>query len=128
MIAKNPHFNFVEGTTKDIISFEFQLEGNSKEIDYIDFGSCSCMKGAYDPKTNKVKGTVNLGKVGVNNGVYFLTKYVKVYLDPHAPERIKQSDLPKNHKHYKKLSFKAMKNPNKRIVQLTIVGDVTFVK
>lgn len=132
MTAKNEYYNFVMGTTKEKIKFEFDLEGSHDDIDFIDYGSCPCTKGSYSRSKNKITGKLDLSMVGVSSqtpgGEKYITKYIKIYLGPGIPERVKASDLPKKHPMYSEGSFKSVINPKKEIITLTIAGDAKYEK
>ena len=116
MKVLNDYYNFGEKTTKDIVEYSFQLEGDNKDIDFIFYGGCPCTKGSYSPTTKKITGTLDLSMVGVNAGTRYKTKYIKVFLNPEEKERVREEG-----------SYKAVPNPKKEILTLTIGGDVKFV-
>jgi hypothetical protein len=125
MIAKKLFLNFGEGTTNDKIDFSFQLYGKPEEIDYIDYGTCPCVKGEFYPENNKIKGVLNLSGLVTHGGKYIM-KYIKVYLNQEKPERIAKGRLDTDNSNYVKNSFTAVNNPTKEFIQFTIAGDVNF--
>lgn len=84
-------FKFGQVGPKDVINFEFEFDGDKKDIEYIDKG-CGCTDAYFED--GKIKGTLNLAQAAsYSEGLNPVNKYVIVYMNDGEPHYVRDEML-----------------------------------